>query len=356
MTHRGTVFLAAAFTALIAAGAFAQTPPDDKPSIKVGATIFAQYTYQQSPETTDAQGDTIHLNSFDVTRSYINIIGQLNHIFGFRITPDISRETGTGSSLNGSYVFRLKYAFAQMNLDQWTTKGTYLRFGLQQTPWIDYAEGVYRYRFQGPTFVDKEGYLTSSDFGFAGHYNFPSNYGDLQAGFYNGEGYNHQEPNNQKSFQIRATVRPVPTQPIAKGLRITGFADLDNYQQSAKKTRYMGQVSFESHWFNAAVEYLQAKDQTSMVKPTISASGYSVWATPKFGGGWEALLRHDEIKPDKTTTLKRKHDIAGIAYWFPHMVGVQTALMLDWDQYKQTGVTPAPPKTTLYGIKMLVNF
>src|SRR5579862_9788912 len=189
MTHRRTVFLAAAFTAVLATGAFAQAPPDDKPSIKVGATIFAQYTYQQSPETTDAQGNTIHYNSFDVTRSYINMIGQLNHIFGFRVTPDISRETGSGSSLNGSYVFRLKYAFGQMNLDQWTTKGSYLRFGLQQTPWIDYAEGVYRYRFQGPTFVDREGYLTSSDFGFAGHYNFPSNYGDVQAGFYNGEGY-----------------------------------------------------------------------------------------------------------------------------------------------------------------------
>ena len=362
MKKRRSLFAAVAVSAALAAGALAQTvpaaatPPNDTPNFKVGATIFADYTYLQSPETTDAEGNTIHSNSFNVSRAYINFIGNLNHLIGFRITPDIIRDSSSGSSLNGSIAFRLKYAFAQLNLDDWTTHGSWVRFGLQQTPWIDYAEGVYRYRFQGPTFVDREGYLASSDLGFSGHYNFPGNYGDLHAGFYNGEGYNHPEANNEKSFQMRGTLRPVPTGGVAKGLRLSGFIDEDHYQEGAKKTRYLGQVSFESSWFNAAAEYLSAKDQISQLATTSDASGYSVWVTPKFGGGWEALLRHDEIKPNKSTSLKRKHDIAGIAYWFQHMHGVQTALMLDYDSYKQAGVTSAPPKTTAYGVKMLVNF
>src|SRR5436190_3021410 len=91
------------------------TPPDDTPSIKVGATIYADYTYQSAPEAKDADGNSFNPSSFNVSRAYINITGQISHLLAFRITPDISRETGTGPSLTGSQLYRLKYAFAQFN-------------------------------------------------------------------------------------------------------------------------------------------------------------------------------------------------------------------------------------------------
>ena len=141
---------------MIATGAFAQvtpaagyTPPDDTPKINVGATIFADYTYVESPKSKDADGNSINTSSFNVTRAYINITGNLNHLIAFRITPDVSRETSTTPSLSGSQLFRLKYAYAQFNLDDWTTKGSWVRLGVQQTPYTDYTEGIYRYRFQG---------------------------------------------------------------------------------------------------------------------------------------------------------------------------------------------------------------
>src|ERR1051325_10762567 len=108
--------------------------PADTPNIRVGATIYADYTFAQSPEITDADGNTVHANAFNVGRSYINITGNLSRIVNFRITPDISRETGTGSSLNGSLVFRIKYAFMQFNLDDWAGAGSWTRLGIQQTP------------------------------------------------------------------------------------------------------------------------------------------------------------------------------------------------------------------------------
>src|SRR5258708_6396207 len=119
----------------------AQTPPAppapasaDAPSIKIGATIFADFTYVAAPASKDSDGNTIHPDSFNVSRAYLNVTGQLNHYLSFRITPDIARETGSGSSLNGSQTFRLKYAFAQLNLDDWTTKGSWVRLGLPPTP------------------------------------------------------------------------------------------------------------------------------------------------------------------------------------------------------------------------------
>src|SRR5258708_1864833 len=224
----------------------AQTPPAppapapaDAPSIKIGATIFADFTYVAAPASKDSDGNTIHPDSFNVSRAYLNVTGQLNHYLSFRITPDIARETGSGSSLNGSQTFRLKYAFAQLNLDDWTTKGSWVRLGLQQTPLLDYTESIYRYRFQGGMFIEREGFITSSDAGLSGHYNFAGDYGDIHAGIYNGEGYSKAEANNQKALQIRATVRPLPRFPLAKGLRVTPFHAPHNSSKQHSRHRFL---------------------------------------------------------------------------------------------------------------------
>jgi hypothetical protein len=68
------------------------------------------------------------------------------------------------------------------------------------------------------------------------------------------------------------------------------------------------------------------------------------------------LLRHDEFKPDKTTTQKQKRNIFGVAYWLPNLQRVTTALLLDYDSLERSSVTPSVPRDTRYGLKMLVNF
>jgi hypothetical protein len=328
-------------------------PPNDTPSFKVGATIIAYYTYNQSPESVDADGNVVNNSSFNITRAYLNLTGQVNHWILFRITPDVARESGTGSSLNGSQNFRLKYAFAQFNLDDWMTHGSWARFGVQQTPLVDYTEGIYRYRWQGTIFVEREGYLTSSDAGASFHYNFAGNYGDLHVGYYNGDGYSRSETNDQKAVQLRATVRPLPLGGIWKGLRATLFVDEDHYVANAKRQRLVEQVTFESTHINAGFDHINAKDQTSKTKSELEGDGWSVWANPHLTKGWELLFRHDDIQPSKTSSGSRKRDIAGVSYWFPIQAkGVTTALMLDYDSLKP--VTGA--KDTRYGVKLFLNF
>jgi hypothetical protein len=345
--------MAAMVTAAAAVGAFAQvtpaegyTPPEDTPSFKVGATLYADYT----------KGDRIN-DAFNVPRAYINVTGNLNHLIAFRITPDLSRESGSGSSLNGSLTFRVKYAYGQLNLDDWTTKGSWVRFGIQQMPYLDYTESIYRYRWQGTLFPEREGFFSSADAGLSGHWNFPGGYGDVHAGFYNGEGYNRAEANDEKSFQIRGTLRPFPLGGVWKGLRVTGFAIEDNYQENAKRERLIGQVTFEHPRGNAGVELLSAKDQPTPTAVTTEGSGFAVWATPKlFNPNWELLLRHDELKPLKGAEQKRKRDIVGLAYWVPNLQKVTAALMLDYDSLRQSGYTPARPRDTRYGLKLFINF
>lgn len=351
---------------MIAASAFAQStpaagsiPPEDVPKINVGALIFADYTYVESPESKDADGNTINNSSFNVTRAYINITGNLNHLIAFRITPDIVRETSTTPSVSGSQIFRLKYAFAQLNLDDWTTKGSWARLGIQQTPYTDYTETIYRYRFQGTVFAERTTGLFASDAGVSGHYNFRGNYGDVHAGFYNGEGYSRAETNNEKAFMVRGSVRPFPLGGVMlKGLRLTAFIDDDHYVAGAKRERDIGQITYEHPLVNAGFDLLRAKDRTSATKAQVSAKGWSLWVTPKLGTtGWEALIRHDDYLPnDAIHSQKQKRDIDGIAYWVPKLTGKTAAILFDRDSLKRTGLTPSAPNTTNYEVKMLLSF
>jgi hypothetical protein len=337
------------------------TPPstsDDTPSIRVGATLFADYTYTQSPEATDADGNTYNLSQFNVTRSYINITGNISHIVAFRFTPDILRETGAGSSLNGSLTFRVKYAFAQVNLDDWMEKGSWVRFGIHQTPWVDFEEGIYRYRFQGQVFSEREGYLSSSDAGASFHYNFPSNYGEVHVGVYNGENYNHPEVNGQKAFEVRGSARPFANgASVLRGVRVHGFYNADSYVPDGPRHRGVFSTTFEHVVLNAGFEYLDTTDRPTVTRTETDGHGYSLWATPKAKNGWEALLRYDHMTPDTAVDSQtRTRNIFGVAYWFPHQGNVSSALLLDYDAQTFHNYTTPLPKQQRIAVHALVNF
>jgi hypothetical protein len=332
------------------------TPPDDTPSIKVGATIFSDFTWTRAPQSKDSDGNLFYPNSFNVSRAYINLTGNVSHIVAFRVTSDVTRETGTGSSLNGSLTYRLKYAFAQINLDDWMPKGTWVRFGIQQTPFIDFEEGVYRYRFQGTVFLEREGYQSSSDAGVSFHTAFPQNYGDVHVGVYNGEGYSKAEANNEKAVMIRATLRPLPRDKYLRGLRVTGFYTRDNYVMNAQRRRALLNVLYEHQYATVGLDYLSTNDQTSATAALVDGKGWSIWATPKFGKGFEALVRYEDMQVNKTLDTRHKRTIAGLSYWFPHQGTVSAALLLDFEQVTNVNFTPSQPTGKKIFVHSLISF
>jgi len=365
--------------------AAAITPPEDTPSIRVGLTLFPTYVFQTTPPITDADGNVVKRNSFDVARSYINITGNISHLVAFRLTPDITRESGLltlgpGSSVSSdSLVFRIKYAYGQINFDDWMTRGSWARLGIQQTPWVDFEEGIYRYRFQGTVFPERillPTTMTSADAGVSFHYNLPSNYGDIHVGVYNGENYQRVEVNSQKALEFRGTLRPFATGlPVLRGLRAHLVYYNDHYASSDERKRVMGNVTFEHQYLNAGFDYLRAKDQTLATATDASSNGYSVWATPRApkadGSSWEGLLRYDHFTPNTATTpapastspapgvtvLNDQHQnrtIAGIAYWFPHQGNVSTAILFDYDGQHFDNITTAPVRSV--SVHGLINF
>ena len=344
--------------------AAAYVPPDDTPSVRVGVTLFGDFTMVQEPKITDADGNRVSPSAFNIARAYVNVTGNISHVVAFRITPDIARETGTGSSLAGSYTYRLKYAYVQFNLDEWINPGrtgTWARFGSQQTPWVDFIDTVYRYRFQGTTFEDRETILASADVGAAMRYVLPGNYGDIHGGIYNGDNYNRADPNDQKALMVRGTLRPMRSHPVLRGLRLTGFYDHDTYVKNAERRRGIFAATFEHPYVNLAANYLSTADQTRVINPKLDSHGFSVWATPKTpkGYGWEGLLRYDRLIQEQATTTvegKRGRTIAGIAYWFPRQGSVSAAMLLDYEQVTNRSYAPVRSNERRWALHALVNF
>lgn len=337
------------------------TPPDDTQSIKVGATIFWDYGYQKLPKTTDAAGNSISPNAFNVGRTYINVTGNISHSVQFRITPDIARVSGSGTSLNGSYGFRLKYGYGQFNIDSTTWKQTWVRAGLQQTTFVDTEEGVYRYRFQGSIFVDRDAGVSSSDLGVSFHTSLPNNYGDIHVGLYNGEGYTAPEANNQKSLQARVTLRPFAKGPVAaRGFRAGIYVNRDKTVKGADRNKWIAHSFYEHTRFNAGFDYFRGETQTLPTSAEAKADGYTVWATPFFqtkGDGLEGLVRYDSWRADRSGDARRNRMIAGLAYWFPHPGGAgSSAILLDYEQVTFANFTTSQAKQQRITLHGLINF
>jgi len=342
--------------------------PHEASSVKVGGTIFTDLTYNSAPSIADSDGNSVKKGEFDVRRAYLNVTGNISDLVSFRITPDVTgRFTTTGTGLpsgakvstttDGSLVFRLKYAFGQFNLDKPISHGSWIRFGQQQTPYVDFMEGVYRYRFQGTIFPDREGFLSSSDVGVSARLALPDDYGDVHVGYYNGDTYSKAEANDQKAFQIRGSLRPLPKEKDLKGLRFTGFYDHDAPVKGGARNRFIGAVTFEHTYVNLGFEYLSAKDQASGTKPApVSATGWSLWATPRTTVGLEGLLRYDSLKPNKDVDAKKNRTLVGAAYWFKMpKSGLATALLLDYEQVSYDSALNKPNEKR-YELKALFNF
>jgi hypothetical protein len=288
----------------------AQTPapPPQYPIVRVGALSYLQY----DAELENREG----FNNFDVTRAYLNVNAQISDNIRFRFTPDIRRVTD--SSLAGSLVVRVKYAFAQFDN---ITPRAWIRFGLHQSPWLDFEESINRYRVQGTMFPEREGLIPgSADFGVSYFTPLPNGYGEVHGGIYNGEGFTQPEANKYKSVQGRLTIRPFPNASLVKGLRVSAFYNAGWY--AADRPRRLGIVmgSFEHNNLVATLEGLRATENplTLAVPRDIDRNGWSVFVEPRQGpAGLAGIFRYDAFVADDAI-LDNDLDrfIYGGAYWF----------------------------------------
>jgi hypothetical protein len=283
---------------LAAIPAAAQSQNPQSPQITVGGLVYGQYLYQLK----DSLGAG-NQNQFSIQRAYLNVLGRFAGGIGTRLTTDIA-PTGAGNQQ-----IRLKYAFLT-----WTPNNSKLtyKFGLTQTPYVDWEETLWDYRMQGAIPVDRLGYMSSSDFGAGvdGHWN---NEGvNAQFLFFNGEGYSGGTGDNHKDVGLRVSGRLSKTNDASRvgGLRLTGYAGLGKANGGADRNRYIATGSYKTQQFTLAAEYVSTKD-AAITGSIISAFGVYHFARSKVA----AIGRVDLYDPDTDTPdNKQTRAIAGVSY------------------------------------------
>src|SRR5207245_2080256 len=79
------------------------------------------------------------------------------------------------------------------NNNQGVLPGLEVRVGQHQTPWIEYEEHRWTYRFRGPVMVDEQNFQTSSDLGVSVLGKVLNNKVDYHIALQSGEGYQNTQ-------------------------------------------------------------------------------------------------------------------------------------------------------------------
>ena len=276
--------------------------PAPAPAITISGVGYAQYQYLFR--------DTVgHGNNFDVTRAYVNVVGKFAHGVGARVTTDIYHNG------DGQMGVRLKYAYAS-----WTPDNSHIgfRFGLTQTPWLDWEEALWDYRMQGPMALDRNGYIVSSDYGIAVDGSWQKEMVNFQGGFYNGEGYSKPLGDKRKDASARLSVRVMPTNDMSKvgGLRLTGYGQIGSPSTGGTRNRFMGMLSYRDKMLTLAGEFALLRDRDSVTVNTVKGQVISAFGVAKIPNSAVAIIgRVDIVDPNTDVDNNRRTEfIAGVSY------------------------------------------
>ncbi len=230
--------------------------------VTVTGVVYAQYLYQ-------LRDTANHVNNFDVARAYVNVLGKFNGGLGTRVTADIFR------TADGSLSYRLKYAYFGYNPGAGAL--TY-KLGLLHTPLVDWEETLWDYRMQGTIALDRNGYLTSSDFGAGVDGTWNKDAVNAQVGIYNGEGYSKAPGDKRKDVMGRVSARLLATDDGSKvgGLRATAYAQVGKPTGGGRRDRFVGLLSYRSRLVTLAAEYAHVEDRSDDPPAPATPTGLTV--------------------------------------------------------------------------------
>lgn len=297
------------------------------PQVTVSGIAYTQFVYQLADTAA-------HANSFDVTRAYLNALGKFSGGVATRLTADIYRQAG-----DNSLRYRLKYAFVA-----YTPQASPLTFKLGQihTPWVDWEEALWDFRMQGTVALDRNGYLSSSDFGFGIDGKWNTDRVNFSAALINGENYNGGTGDQRKDLTARLSVRVMATNDSSRvgGLRVSGYGHLGKPTGGGIRDRALGMLSYRSRQLTLAAEYAVTRDSSPTSTTVLRGRVISAYAVLRLPQSKAAVIgRFDSVDPNTGVPGDRQNRmIAGVSY----QLSPNVRLLGDWDRLSyQTTPTPA---------------
>ena len=304
---------------------------------KIGATFFADYSYWSDYDGSTAFVDNqpkpssvadSNYNTFEVTRTYFNLLFTPSDAVSVRITPDISRNS------DGNLYYRLKYGYVDLN--KLFTASNYFKhdkitFGQTQQPLTDWEEGLtgHRYTYKMP--MDFSSGLSSAYVGVRARGPIElkgKEYLDYDLGVFTNGSYSTTELSSAKQFMGRVSYYPLGTKVDRTGLGVTIFGDYGttNVAPSSAASGQYGLDRFVviGHYQTADKAYLITGqyDLSHNVKANnVTQKGYAFEGNARLGNAkspFHAFGLYQYYEPNSNLTTndasKYSRTVGGIAY------------------------------------------
>jgi hypothetical protein len=198
---------------------------------------------------------------------------------------------------------------------------------MTQTPWLDWEEALWDYRMQGTMVMDRNGYLTASDLGFAIEGKWNSDRVNFSADVVNGGGYHAATVDGHKDVQARVSVRLMDTNDSSRvgGLRLTAYAAAGKPAGGGTRNRVLGMVSYRSKQYTLAAEAAATRDSAAgLLRDGHVYSAFGVYHVPS--SGVAVIARFDAVTPSVGGNRLTRY-IAGLSY----QINPQLRVLADWD-------------------------
>jgi hypothetical protein len=309
-----------------------------KNKFRLGTLVYADYRFyshttfqpQELTQVNNPGEGNNGWNSFDISRTYLNLFFNPSDDITVRVTPNMYRQFGNPaadtlgpnatvqSSTDGELAFRLKYAYIQYSklfdkLGVDALKGDTVTFGQAPNPLVDWEEQMYGFRYVNLT---PWNYLslssTQQGLSMQGPVKFNGlQYVDYDFGIYNNASFHAFEQTNTKQGMGRISIYPFGAKWKYDGLGFTGFYDYGYGNVTADSgsgnngglaaplfnatkahiTRWSGLVHYNTEWWGLALEYDQghnaftANNLFSAVNPAGKFANINTLATGLLNNG-----------------------------------------------------------------------
>lgn len=281
-------WLTRGLVAILSAFVVAGEAPAAAADVKFGGLIYGQYgmyTTRTNSSAVPVRGK----GEFDITRIYVSGEAKFSPTVKGKIVIE-SNGIGTSTSSDSH---KANSAFLKNAFITWMPlESLSVDVGMIGMPWVVFEEKIWGRRFVQKTYMDQQGLINPSDKGVGVLYTIPKGYGDVQAAYANGEGYNVQETANgdgrYKDAALRISVSPLPESAWVGGVKLHMY--VQNGQQGAgeakRRDRYLAGVSYQGpkgHLMYSASKSYQGNNTATGALPTAGAINRRTWGQSVHG-------------------------------------------------------------------------
>ncbi|MGB9735886.1 MAG: hypothetical protein ACP5JP_00005 [bacterium] len=256
---------------------------------------------------TQANTNSSNANGLRLSRAYLTLVGKVNDEVSGKFTLDEAYSDPTAPNGRGN-VF-VKYLYGIFS----PVKDMAIRFGLTETPWIPYEEGLWEYRFVSETAPDYEGFMPSSDWGLAIVGSGFDKLIDYHVMVSNGEGYQAQQNGRGYAGAVRVALNVKPFILNIFGMDESMHNGIPDYNPK----RAIVMLVYSSRLLRVAGDWLWADDHVTPEDQNFvkfnHGYGYEFWGFLRVPGEERLRIfaRYLDMKPNgENTNLPAKGTIA----------------------------------------------